>query len=521
MWHNIAASADRCLGFAPRRDWIAPEDPDPIYLNLYDRFYAMMRDMAVTEHLAFAFAYGEKERYFEGARAWLLASARVWRREAEGAPDANKAYAVTRILKGLAVGYDILHEQLSGDDRDEVRGAIGDIAACYHQWYLDNPGMAGPEQNKHHGSVEAASFGVAALAVLGELPDADRWLDLAVKKHTDYLLPCALEPSGTQEQSSNFWASTMHYRIFFLDALRRVTGQDLFEGHESTMSGRIALAAVAGPKEEGFGEAHQSVLFGPVYGQLDYWSPVLLYLAREFRRPIYQHLALWDRTLGSIQESRFATPTGEELPFAFGGYAYAWYDPTVPDEVQEGLPLSFEFADVNEAYVRSSYEVGGIVAGMRRGTLVVHAGGRPVMIDEHSFYTETQPVEGLALTDDGQSAALRCGGAEDSPFSEQTVVLSRPHSLLIERRGDGEVRWWCHGKPHRDRDMLCWPDGTMLRVTNGDILSVEPEGHFDEIVVGMGKLKCVDAMPVRYPLVTARPGGGVLRIEVTTPQAEG
>src|SRR5260370_33990230 len=96
-----------------------------------------------------------------------------------------------------------------------------DVGGEYYRWYVQNPGMAGPEQNKHHGSVEAASFGVTALALLGEAPEAADWLALMEEKHTEYLLPHALTPSGTQEQSSNFWASTMQYRLFFLDALRR------------------------------------------------------------------------------------------------------------------------------------------------------------------------------------------------------------------------------------------------------------------------------------------------------------
>ncbi len=37
--------------------------------------------------------------------------------------------------------------------------------------------------------------------------------------------------------------------------------------------------------------------------------------------------------------------------FGWGGYAYAWYDPTVPAEVDPEAPLSFNFPSVNEAYL--------------------------------------------------------------------------------------------------------------------------------------------------------------------------
>ncbi len=52
MYRNLIASADWCLTQPVRHDWIAPVTSDPIYENLYDRFYAIMHDMAVMEHLS-------------------------------------------------------------------------------------------------------------------------------------------------------------------------------------------------------------------------------------------------------------------------------------------------------------------------------------------------------------------------------------------------------------------------------------------------------------------------------------
>lgn len=514
IWENLAESAEWCLTQTPRTQWIAPVSPDPVYLNLYDRFYAMMHDMAVMEHLAFAYAYSGDEAYFAAARRWTLACARIWEREAEGDPDASKAYAVMRLLKGVAAGYDLLYGRLSDADRREIRDTLVRIGSSYYAWYLQHPGMAGPDQDKHHGSVEASSFGVTALALLGEVPEAEAWLDLMVKKHTEYLLPHALTLSGTQEQSSNFWASTMQYRLFFMDALRRVTGRDLFREYERFMDGRIGLAAVAGIKWPGYNEEHQSVLFGPSYGQLDYWSPVLLYLAREYRRPIYQHLALWDRSSGAIQKTRYVTSNGEQLLFEMGGYAYVWYDPTVPDRIEEDLPLSFTFPDVNEVYARSSYEAGGIAAGMRVGHVVVHAGGRPVLVDLYDVHHEPKPLEDVTLQDDGSHAVIRCTGMPDSGFAEQRIELERPDRLTIRRTTCADAGWWCHGEPIRDGSILTWPGGTVLRVTKGCILSVDPGGHRDEKIVGLGKLKLVDPMPMRYPFVTVRPLEGELTIEV-------
>ncbi len=77
IWANLTASADWCARQTPRKEWISTIAPDPIFENLYDRFYAAMHDMAIIEHLAFASALSDRDHdpYFEPARRWALAGA--------------------------------------------------------------------------------------------------------------------------------------------------------------------------------------------------------------------------------------------------------------------------------------------------------------------------------------------------------------------------------------------------------------------------------------------------------------
>ena len=508
IWRNLEESANWCLTKTPRAEWIAPVSPDPVYLNLYDRFYGMMFDMAAMEHLAFACAYSGEERYFAGARDRALACSRIWGREADGEADASKAYAVMRLLKGLAVSYDLLYDRLAADERAELRTALIGIGRKYYRWYLDNPAMGTMAQGPHHASVEATSFGIAALVLLGELPEASDWLELMVRKHVESLLPHALTPGGAQTEGMTFYTSTMQYRLLFMDPLRRVTGIDLFTPFAGQMSGRLALAKIAGGKAPGWDENHRTVIHEPCYGQLNYWSPVLLYLAREYRRPIYQHLALRDETLGAIQRTRFITPNGEALVFAYGGYAYAWYDPTVPAEVEANLPLSFDFPETCEAYARAGYRSGDMMAGYRQGVTIVHAGGRALFVDSAPMADDGAP--GVALVDDGQRAVItgQVGAVA------QTLTLQRPGRVRLVRNGADAVTWWCHEQAERDGNTLRWRDGSVLRVIKGTITGFAPEGHLDWKVTGMNLLKCADPMPKRYPLVTAGSEDGEFILEV-------
>jgi hypothetical protein len=528
IWANMIRSADWCAQQTPRTEWIPTAEKDPQFENLYDRFYAAMHDAAIVEHLAFTSALSglKDDRFVEASRNWLVSTAKIWKNETHNEPDASKAYAVLRVVKALAIGYDVLFDRLTGAERQEVRNTIVAICDPYYAFF-QIPSTAGAGYNKHHGSVDAAPFGVAALAVLGEVNQAQAWLDLAIKKHVDYLLPYALTPSGTSDQSSNFWASTMQYRIFFCDPLKRVIGRDLFAEFPRSLPGRIALAAIADgqPASLEFNENNRSVLFGPSYGQINYWSPVLLYLARHDRRPIYQYLAEWDESLGSIQHTRYITPHHkEELLFCLGPYAYLWCDETVAPSVESNLPLSFQFPEpeVNEVYFRSSYDRGGIVVAMRKGGLIVHAGGQRVLVDQLGVDDTNKPataVDETLIADDGRHATIRCVGPKSAGIGEQLVDLDRPSKLSISRTTDKPLTWWYAGSPEKHGNSLTWSDGAQLTLTQGKITKLDPQG-FVESKRHYAGMKYADPHPFTYPTITVEPESGRIAFEVITPASK-
>ena len=123
------------------------------------------------------------------------------------------------------------------------------IGQKYFDGYFSTPTISGDGFHTHHAVVEWGSLGVAALALQGEAPQAEAWLAATTKKFEDHLLPLGLAPDGAQVEGPTFWASTMHYRLFFMDALRRVTGNDLFKSHARHMNADLALAAIADPSQ--------------------------------------------------------------------------------------------------------------------------------------------------------------------------------------------------------------------------------------------------------------------------------
>jgi len=501
IWSNLVQSADWCLTKTPRTNWIAPVSPDPVYENLYDRFYGIMGDMAIMEHLAFAYALGGKPEYGEAARHWVLSGCRVWQHEADGVPDGGKAYAVSRLLKGIAVGYDLAYDRFSDAERKEIRDTLTRIGSLYFEKYFQTATISGKGFHTHHAIVEWASFGVLALALLNETPEAQVWLDATVRKFEEHLLPEGLAPDGAQTEGGTFWASTMQYRLFFMDALRRVTGRDLFPTFERQMNADLALASVATVRIPVYEQNQANVIMEPYYGQIDYYAPVLLFLAREYHRPIFQYLALWDPFIGQIQKTRAITPHGEQLLFDLGPYAYLWCDPAIHARADEPR-LSYRFPSVNQAFLRASWLPGDLLVGVDNGQIVVHAGGECVLAEpglEHKLPAE---LDAPSVEDDGSVAVIRCG---QSPTNHLIIKLDRPgHKLTIRRNVSPDWEWWCHGEITRQGNELRWGNRVSLRLLKGELTGFDAVGYAPVLATGFNKLKLADPQPMKFPLVSAR-----------------
>jgi hypothetical protein len=296
-----------------------------------------------------------------------------------------------------------------------------------------------------------------------------------------------------------------------MDALRRVTGKDLYPAFKEYMKADLAHAQIAAPKEPGWSENDQTVILSPSYGQLDYYAPVLLALAKEYRDPAAQQLALWDKTLGTLQQTRYITRNGEQLLFEMGGYAALWHDPSV-EAGSGGAALSYHFPSVGEVYARSGWEADGIVAGLKQsGETLIHAGGSVVLATKASGTPEETKDAVVTLEDDDSTATLTrtLGGAVT------TLELDRPNVVRITWNGlQTPIEFHAHHLPTVDGKSLAWESGALLQITTGTLESLEPEGHVPALVVGMGKLTLEDPMARAYPLVRVAPRDGTLTLAI-------
>ena len=177
--------------------------------------------------------------------------------------------------------------------------------------------------------------------------------------------------------------------------------------------------------------------------------------------------------------------------------------------------LSYHFPSVDEAYLRASWKAGDLLVGVRKGELVVHAGGRPVLIESGLSASAQTNITIQSLEDNDTVAVVRCGNADEALL---TVELNRrEHRLLIHRRRTGDWQWWCQGTPKRDGNTLRWGRQVSLTARAGEIAAFDPDGYAPKLSVGNGLLPLSDPAGQKYPLVVIHPpasGETVLEVKL-------
>jgi hypothetical protein len=171
---------------------------------------------------------------------------------------------------------------------------------------------------------------------------------------------------------------------------------------------------------------------------------------------------------------------------------------------------------VNEAYVRSSYQSGDIVAGMLKGSVIIHVGGRSVFVDQMKTADPNKPappVEQLLVADDGRLATIRCVGPKAFEVGEQLLELHRPNRLTLTRHTTKPVEFWCMDSPKQEGNRLTWPDGVQLVVERGKVAEFKPDGYH-ETLVHFGGMKWADPCPHTFPTVHVEPEDGVVSLTV-------
>ena len=303
-----------CEIFARRRPWQRlPErldSPHPFH-QLYITFYSGMQASALIEHYAFAWRLTGDGRWLRRARAWLLAACR-WQ---HGDRIEEHFYTANRYMHAFAFALDLLDGHLTTREEEEATACL---IGLMERWWPEVEAQQHSSAAGHHAVVDNGHFGVAAIHLLGRHPHAQRWVEAVVERFRTAIMPLGCGPRGEPLDGPSFWPWENMWMLHFADALRNVTGVDLYRQYPKRLTRPLIWFRhhLIGP-DQALGA-----------GRREAWSPTLLRLSQEAGDQDLQQVALSDPDLGRVYRFHAGVKgSSAECLIAYGPYAYCYLDP--------------------------------------------------------------------------------------------------------------------------------------------------------------------------------------------------
>ncbi|MFA5866203.1 MAG: hypothetical protein WC975_16140, partial [Phycisphaerae bacterium] len=343
---------------------LKPDSPHPFHqLNI--TFYTGIEAATLIEQYSFAWRMTGDERWLKKAKHWLRA-ATGW----EHSDSVEEHfYTANRYMQAFAAALDWLAGALTDDEEERIVQCLGQLL---QRWWPDvNTGRHSPQAG-HHSVVDTGHFGVGALQMLDRHPDAAQWVQGVIDRFRGAIMPNGCGKDGQSIDGPTFWGAENAWMLQFCDALRNVTGIDLYQEFPHRVRRpltwvRYYLAPPARMPGMRFPPANANFLSGAAVNQLDSISPVLMRFAQEAGDEPLWNLALRDPLLGRIH--RFAMGikgVPAECMTTLGPYAYLWYDPDFKRRKSKvHYPLSRIFAGTGTtrtAVLRSGWDTQSLVA---------------------------------------------------------------------------------------------------------------------------------------------------------------
>ncbi|MEM9523033.1 MAG: DUF4962 domain-containing protein [Pseudomonadota bacterium] len=188
------------------------------YIDCQELLYAI-------RHQAIAGKILQDAALIRNAKAWLLEAAR-WD------PDGTTSRSYTdewafRVNLALAWGYDWLYDDLTDDERLTVRTALLARTRQVADHCIQNARIHLFPFDSHAIRSISAVLVPACLAMLGEEPEAEEWLNYAVEFFFTVYSPWGDRDGGWAE-GPHYWMTGMAYLIDAANLLRSAAGIDLY-----------------------------------------------------------------------------------------------------------------------------------------------------------------------------------------------------------------------------------------------------------------------------------------------------
>lgn len=361
-----------------------------------------------AETLALVYLLTGEKRFGEGARKWILHLS-SW--DPDGPTNFNlNCEAAKPMLHRLPRAYDWAYDVLTEEEREKVRQVMRRRALdAWRSWEVreGNGHLNAPYDS--HGNRTWHKLAECAIAFLGEIPEAEIWLDYAVNKFFA-AYPVWSDDDGGWHEGLSYWAGYMGKFVWWAEVAEKALGIDSFRKPFFANVGNYALyTAPPGSPDMGFGDLSHG---RPSSG----WSFVP-YFAIKTRNP---YLAWW------AEQWRMSLTTNDPIiHLVFGRLK-----PIAPKPPTD-LPTSKVFRGIGVAILNS--------------TLLSAAENVQVRFKSSPFGRQSHghdPHNSFTLNAYGDALLVNCVYRDwhGSPFHTQWCWSTKAHNALLVN-GEGQ-------KPH-------------------------------------------------------------------------
>lgn len=328
-----------------------------------------------------AYLVTQDARYADTARAWLRVLC-TYPTEMGG------SYAIGPYIAALAQGYDWLADIMPDDERAAIRAHLTDLV----RWGYDN--SYSPDRawwygcHLHHDFwIPTAGYGIGALVLRDEVPEAREWLRRAAEE-IGHIFD-VLANDGAWLEGAADWVYGLVLVLLFSDGYRRVGGESFYDRPWLRNTWQYRLYSWL--PDDSYVYLNDSFRSGR-YNILGSAScHVVRRLAGEYRNGYMQWLADRDERFDAAAEHPgvYRSPYTwlENRPYASSmmhalAWNVLWFDPSVESRPPDDLPIAHHFENQGIVIARSGWGPDASVVTFSCGPIGGHEARRRIIDGE-------------------------------------------------------------------------------------------------------------------------------------------
>lgn len=315
---------------------------------------------AVAE-ISLAWAVERKPECLAAAKAWTLAAIdyEPWGYTYN---KPNTDLAAGHLLYALGWAYDLLYDDFTPAERARIRTSLERHAGLVYDAFAPRAGRK-LHFTQNHDFIPTAGLAIAALALMGESKDAEKWAALARAHH--HRAGQLLSPDGYYYEGMEYWIFSTPWLVHFLDAWEHSTGESLWD-RDVFRNWKTLLAHALLPDGQNvfdFGDIWEGPLTrakkGADYerafpdGRLQSNFNVMYRVAARFKDAEAQAIA--------ERYAAFGHSNLEEY------WTLLWREPSLEAAPMSALPLQHRFKDMGVYYYRTSWEKDALAFAFKAG----------------------------------------------------------------------------------------------------------------------------------------------------------